>query len=200
MNFRRLLAILIGFIILASIIFGVVMFVRSRFSNNQTPVVSTTTQPTASAEVGQPEVTSPTGAPVVNGSRKVFQSGSVAFRYPSSWSVLSCTNSLNFEFNPAGGGDQRGQCDVARLPITVLVNTSQGCGGQSVNLGGISVMKSQIQNARGTDYQWCFSAGGQQYSITHRVSQSGSRATSKDDFSAQIEQIIQALNQPGGGS
>lgn len=210
MDFKRLLGIIIGFVILASLIFGVVMFVRNRFFPAKPVTVTTTNAPVNTMEpvpaTQSAEVTGNNSAPTQNpgvttsNTGKVFQLGNTVFRFSQNWGLLTCSNSRNFELNPYSTADQKISCDVARMPITVVVNNTQGCGGELVDMGGTRVQKSKINNARGTDYRWCLNANGTQYNITHRVSQGGARGTSKEDFSQQIEQMITRIGQPGGGS
>lgn len=204
MTLKTLLGIILGLIIVSVLIFGLVTFVRTRFfgggkvTGSPSPSETVVSESaTASASVFE-DGTSPTGG--TSGSiPRVYQSGSMIFRFPQNWGVLTCSNSANFEFDPYGAIDQKVVCDRAQKPITVLVNNNLGCSGENVMLGGLSVTKSRIENVRGVDYRWCFSAGGQSFNITHRVSGAAGRGLSKDDFYAQIEQMIGSIL-PRGGS
>lgn len=221
MTVGRLLAIILAVAVLLIIgVVGTVYYSAQRAKRNivvQTPpptseiVVVSSPSPTASGSQPTRSTSNPTAAPaspsaprsvVTADNMKMVEIKGVSFKYPQNFGLLTCTNSSNFEFDPYSNADQRVSCDRAQKPITVLVGSVQVCPGNIVNLGRLQVVKNRVENARGVDYRWCFSHSGSHFDITHRVSQSGARATSKDDFSAQIEQMITniAPNQPGGGS
>lgn len=224
MTVGRLLAIILGVAVLLIIgVVGTVYYSAQRAKRNivvQTPPAVNELErvfsPTPGVVPTQPNtpprpISGATPAPsspvaprpvVLADNMKMVQIKGVSFKYPQNWGLLTCTNSSNFEFDPYSVTDQRMSCDRAQKPITVLVGSAQVCPGNTVNLGKLQVIKSKVENARGVDYRWCFSVDGTHFDITHRVSQSGARATSKDDFSTQIEQMITniAPNQPGGGS
>lgn len=132
---------------------------------------------------------------------KTYQGQGFNIKYPKEWGVLTCNNSQSFEFDPYSANDLRGiVCNEAIKPVTVLVTSQVKCQGETVKIGDRSVVKSKTVGQNGDiDYRWCLSATGKSLDITHRVSSSGSRATGKDDFSAQIEQIISSF-QLGGAS
>lgn len=133
---------------------------------------------------------------------KAYQGSGFNLNYSKSWGLLTCNNSQNFELDPTNGVDVKNlACDYAIKPITVLVTSRATCSGDTVRLGNNDVKKTKTTDGSGdTNYRWCLNVGGKGIDITHRVSGSGSRATSKDDFSAQIEQAIGTLQAVAGGS
>lgn len=135
------------------------------------------------------------------GNSKIYSGPGFNFAYPSSWALLTCSNSQNFELDPVNQGDISGAvCDRAIKPVTFLVSDKVSCTGESVKLGGNQVMRSKTATATGTNYRWCLQVGSKGLDISHRVSSSGSRATSREDFSPQIEQIISNIRVGSGGS
>lgn len=135
------------------------------------------------------------GNPLTSGDQlsnlKVYPGEGFAVRYPSSWGILTCSNSQNIELDPTTGQELKGiLCDRAVKPVTVLVVDKLNCQGETVTLGGYRVLRSKTTVQDGTNYRWCLTVGGKNLDITHRVSASGSRATSKDDFSAKVEELI----------
>ncbi len=212
MSLNRVIGIIIAFIILAALVFGLVMLVRGKFFPAKKTVTSgnvstdgvVSVPATESAQLNQglnlPATGNRSNGSSLGSSTKAFQVDNVTFNYPQNWGVLSCTNSKNFEFDPVNGADSRIVCDRALKPITVLVDNSLGCAGETVNINGLQVIKSRIENARGVDYRWCFSAQGKSFNLTHRVSGTAGRGLSKDDFSEQIEQVIGSINSSRGGS
>lgn len=127
---------------------------------------------------------------------KTFTGAGFNVPYPSSWGLLTCSNSANFEFDPTSSSDVRSVvCDVAVKPVTVLVTNRLSCQGETVKLGNHQVIRSKVSAQSGdANYRWCFSVGGKNLEVTHRISASGSRATSKEDFSAAVEQIITGIS------
>lgn len=136
------------------------------------------------------------------GNNKIYSGPGFNFTYPSNWALLTCSNSQNFEFDPVNRGDIAGAvCDRALKPMTFLVVDKINCQGDTIKLGNNQVIRSKTTGSSGdTNYRWCLQVGGKGLDITHRVSGSGARATSKDDFSAQIEQIISNIQAGTGGS
>lgn len=122
--------------------------------------------------------------------QKIYSGSGFAIRYPDSWGVLSCSNSEHLEFDPYGTDIGGVVCDVAVKPITVLVTKQLNCQGETTSLGGAQVVRSKESSDGDINYRWCVSLGGKNFDITHRVSQTGVRATSKDDFSSKIEELI----------
>lgn len=186
-----LLKRVIGIILVASVVVVVVVLVVSLVKSRigeKGQVATVSPSPVASVEVPS---TGEQPSPGVVATIKSYNALGVDVKYPTNWSLLTCSNSVNFELDPYGGADSRVACDVALKPVTVLVNSSSAvCRGVETNIGNLVVRRYRAENSRGVDYQWCFSVRGVNFNITHRVSQSGARATSKDDFSGTIEQMI----------
>ncbi|MCL5784350.1 MAG: hypothetical protein M1142_03290 [Patescibacteria group bacterium] len=133
---------------------------------------------------------------------KTFVGSGFNLSYVNSWGVLTCSNSQNFEFDPTVGTDLKGVvCDRAVKPVTVLVVNKLNCQGETVKLGENQVVRSKNTPREGDiSYRWCLSVGGKNLDITHRVSASGSQATSKEDFSAEVEQMITTIKASPQGS
>lgn len=189
-----LLKRIIGIILIAAVVTALVLlvvgFVRSR-SNNKTAEIKTE----SNSRIDTPSVSStsnvePEAMPQTGSNQKTFVSNGNTFGFPNNWGVLTCNNSANFELDPNNSQDSQISCDIALKPITVLVNSNAACKGTATTISNITVSKYRMENARGIDYQWCFTRNGASYNITHRVSQFGVRGTSKEDFSAAIEQMI----------
>ena len=107
----------------------------------------------------------------------------------------SISNSTNFEFDPSGRDMINVVCDEALKPVTFLVVDKLNCSGESIKLGNNQVTRIKILGDEGrVFYRWCTMVGNIGFDITHRVSPTGSRATSKDDFSKEIEKIIISLS------
>lgn len=116
---------------------------------------------------------------------KSYAGSGFALNYPAEWGLLTCSNSQNFEFDPVNTTDTKGViCDRAVKPVTVLVvNGSLNCPTRSVT-GASGEM----------DYQWCVPLRDNRFlDISHRVSQLGSQAASKKDYSAVLEQLITTI-------
>lgn len=137
-----------------------------------------------------------------DGSTKLYQEASFSLRYPNSWGILSCSNSAHFEFDPYSTTDTKIVCDRSVRPITVLVAQNLNCRGELVTLGSHQVLKTKTADRSGDlDYHWCLSVGGNTgLDITHRVSQVGSPASSKVDYSSQIEELIKTITVTPRGS
>lgn len=202
---RALIVTAIVLLVLIALIVGIVwyliQFIRSRQTSlptvSRTPAPTTTSVPLASPEsfpVTGGVTSTPTPVPVVSPNvqtspTKTYNGQGFQLVYPREWGLLTCTNSQNIEFDPANSTDQKISCDRAIKPITVLVNSSNCPGGQTVNLGGVQAVKVVTQVQGGVNYKWCVRTGIP-LEISHRVSPQGGRASSVDDFSAQIEQMI----------
>jgi hypothetical protein len=189
---QRVVLIIIGVIILALMgaIFAVTYF-SGRAARNKPTVTSNTivnTPTTDFPEDGTPVAPEETPSPTDDPNFRSYSGSNYALKYPVSWGVLRCSNSNNYELDPYNSSDTTVACDYAVKPITVLTDVNAAsCGGDTINLGGRSVVKSKTVKANGdVNYQWCFNG----LAVSHRVSQSGSRATSKDDLSSQIEEMI----------
>ena len=203
----------VGLIILAIIvgsIYYLVKFIQGRVaSNSQNPSPSVTeiaedfiATPSGSIQGGTIQLSSPLPSaraqvPVTGGNpasdKKVYNAGDFQLTYPKAWGIVTCTTSKNVEFDPIASADSNIPCDVALKPITVVVGSISGCEGPLSKLGNVEVSKSQASEAGYTKYQWCTKTTPS-LNITHRVSQGGERATSKQDFSKQVEEMIANLS------
>lgn len=113
---------------------------------------------------------------------------------------MTCANSESIELDPTNGTDTKNiVCDEALKPVTMLVADRLNCSGETVTLGGRQVVRSKVSSGSDTSYRWCMAVGDTAIDITHRVSPSGSRATSKGDFSAAIEEMIKTIPTLGSG-
>lgn len=124
---------------------------------------------------------------------KTYNGAGFRLSYPKTWGLLSCTNSSNIELDPVNGADLKVSCGTARKPVTILVNDNWGCSGESVKIGSITVNKSKQSEEGYTKYQWCTKTTPM-LNITHRVSAGQDPASSKTDFSAQIENMIASFS------
>lgn len=207
-------------IFIIAVIVGTIVFLvrgaRSRTAGNNTTVPQVTEIPTfspAPESIEAPStgnVPAQTPAPAEDDSNKggtppnqqnlkTYNGASFSIKYPSNWGMLTCSNSQNIEFDPTSPTDQLNvRCDVALKPVTLLVGTNPTCEGQSVKLGNVEVVKSVTQTSTGKNYRWC-SKTLPTLDITHRVSSTPSRATSTQDYSSQIEDMIKTFK-PGAGS
>lgn len=133
---------------------------------------------------------------------KTYQGQGFKVLYPTAWGVLTCSNSQNFEFDPTGKDSKNVACDYAVKPVTIMVSSGKlNCSGDTVKLGTNSVVKSKTTGSNGDiNYRWCVSVGDKSLDITHRVSSSGSRATTPTDLSALIEQMIATFQSTPQGS
>ena len=202
----------VGLIILAIIvgsIYYLVKFIQGRVaSNSQAPQASVTEiasdfavpsgadsqiiQIGSPAPAGQaPQVNQPQGNPTSD--KKVHNAGQFQMAYPKNWGLLKCTNSANTEFDPGNPQDQSIACDLATKPVTVVVGDVKGCEGETTKVGNVNVVKSQAKEGDYIRYQWCTKTTPV-LNITHRVSGGAQRATSKQDFSKQVEEIISSLS------
>ncbi len=191
-------------IIILAIIFGIIFSVVRIVQNRRTastagkatptPLVLASPTPFASSpQGGQPTQGTPTTNSQPNTNFDIYSKGGVSFRYPKNWGLLSCNNSQNVELDPSSNVDQTNYvCDYALKPITILVGSSSCQAGESGSKGGVTFNKTQTQISGGTSYKWCTKTAPP-LEITHRVSTDGSRATSKQDFSAQIEDLISTI-------
>lgn len=168
-----------------AVIISLVRFFKSGVSNQGNIFPKATVSP---APAG-----TPTGSPISQTNTLIYAGQGYQFQYPRGWGVLTCSNSQNIELDPNTPTDSRGiTCDFAIKPITVLVSDSLSCQGDSINIGNIAVVKSKTGTSPEIVYRWCTKTTPA-LDITHRVSSTGSRATSTTDYSAQIEEIIKSL-------
>lgn len=122
--------------------------------------------------------------------------------YPGNWGLLTCSNTPSFELDPVASSDIKGViCDTAVKPITILITDKLACQGNVVNIGPYKVTKSKLNIVNGdTNYRWCLKVNGKNLDITHRVSASGFQATSKEDFSLAVEEMIKNITVTPAGS
>lgn len=202
----------VGLIILAIIIGSVyylVKFIQGRVATSrQTPQTSQNiaqnSEATISGDILTPGIITdpqtPSQGSVDNtpaSDKKIYNAGALQIAYPNNWGALSCDNSSNVEFDPTNPSDTRVSCNTASKPVTVLIGDVAGCEGETSKLGNIDVVKSQVSEGSYTKYQWCTKTTPV-LNITHRVSQDGEPATSKQDYSRQVEEIISTLSFTSG--
>ncbi len=199
-------------LVVAGIIVGAIIYLTGLLRNRTvtTPATNVVTSSPGTTIVSgtpnpRPSVTThpspaPSVAPTVPANMKIVGIGGYTMTYPNTWGQLKCTNSSNIEFDPYNGTDQTATCDYAAKPITVIVTPQLSCAGETITLGANRVVRVKTPTRSGTDYRWCvYGTGNMNFDITHRVSSSGGRAVSKDDFSSQVEQMISSMR-TGGAS
>lgn len=191
-----IISALIGLVVLALIIgtiYYLIRFITSRPGTQTTrtpnPTAFTTSPTPIKVESPAPgEPTSPSTTTPAN--TKSFQGRGFTFNYPANWGILTCNNSGNFELDPINSRDQlKVACDYALKPITVLVNSQTCTGGENINKGGVLFNKITNRTSTGIEYKWCTKTNPP-LEISHRVSSNNGRATSRQDFSAQVEEMI----------
>ena len=202
----------VGLIILAIIIGSVyylVKFIQGRVATSrQTPQTSHSiaqnSEATNSGDILTPGIITDPQTPSQNSTgdnqasdKKVYNAGNLQLVYPNSWGALTCDNSLNVEFDPTNPADARVSCGTASKPLTVLIGEVGGCEGETSKIGNTDVVKSQATEGSYTKYQWCTKTTPV-LNITHRVSQDGEPATSKQDYSRQVEEMISTLSFTSG--
>lgn len=133
--------------------------------------------------------------PVTNTGLKTYQGSNFIIKYPQKWGILTCNNSQNFEFDPYDSKDLNNfACDRAIKPVTILVSKEVlNCQGETVKIGTNQVIKSKTETAYWMKNRWCFFKNGLNFDITNRVAGTGITGTGKDDFSSEIEKIINSL-------
>jgi hypothetical protein len=185
---------LVGLVVLAIIvgsIYYLIQFIRNRnttnVANNQ---VEVSASPVASGGVivSQGENTNqPTG------DDKSYNAGDFQIAYPKNWGVLTCSNSSNIELDPTNGQDNlKVACSTAVKPVTIIKDATGCANGEMIDVGSFKVVRTKATEGGYTRYEWCTKTVPALY-ITHRVSNDGSPATSKDDFSKQVEDLIMKL-------
>lgn len=161
---------------------------------------SLSTLPKISPSISPSQSSPDSGTVTEQGENKIYRGQGFSLSYPKKWGLLTCGNSANFELDPVNGNDVSNiACDFAVKPITFLVVDKLNCQGETVKVGNHQVIRSKINTNSETNYRWCLALPGKDLDISHRVSPSGSRATSKEDFSSQVEEIIRNLQTPGSG-
>jgi hypothetical protein len=124
---------------------------------------------------------------------KTYSAGDVQMIYPNNWGLLTCSNSLNFEFDPKNPEDSQVVCSLAQKPVTILVNDSTGCAGDLIDIGPVKVQKQMQEEEGYRTYQWCTQTSPR-LNISHRSSTYGAPATSPEDYSKQVEEMISRLS------
>ncbi|OGE30952.1 hypothetical protein A2631_04705 [Candidatus Daviesbacteria bacterium RIFCSPHIGHO2_01_FULL_44_29] len=206
MDQRRALMAIGGIIILLlAIVFGVAYFSSQNAKKPQvrkpTPSPSSAGSLTVPVASPEPGTDSSTQSPQNVVGTKTYTGEGFSLHYPEAWGLLKCNNTQNFEFDPTNPTEQLGvKCDYAVKPITFLVSNIQlSCTGETIQLGNLAVLRSKTTKANGDiNYRWCVNGATASLDVTHRVSSTGSRATSKDDYSTQVEQMISSLSFGGG--
>lgn len=191
----------VALIILAAVVGAIFFF--GRISRNGTDVPEQIGLETLPSVEATPSPASGVNTSPQTGTAdtKNFIADGVLVKYPASWGLLTCSTNSNFELDPISSADVKGVvCGYALKPVTVLIVNSLNCPGELVTLGSNRVTKSKSLTNGTTFYRWCTSVGNKNFDITHRVSSSGSRATSTTDFSPQVEQMIKDLQVAPAGS
>ncbi len=184
-----------AFIIFALVVGGIIFMVRNSQTQNVPAENSTDLSSRLPVTTATPSatITPPIGT-------KSYQGEGFTIYYPVGWGLLTCGNSKNIEFDPTNAADASNiACSEALKPVTVLVAEGLSCSGETVTLGPRQAVKSIETIGDAMVYRWCVPAGNKALDITHRVSPSGSRATSKQDFSKDIEKMIMEISTPGAG-
>lgn len=200
-----IISAIIGIIVLLLIVGTIIYLIRFIFNRPQSTSVGTPTPrtvfnspvPEGSAPIvvrtPVPSATSLPGRSVPGGT-KTFKGTGFEINYPQSWGILTCANSSNIEFDPTRSTDQlRVVCDFAVKPVTVIVGSTSCVAGENVNKGGVIFTKEVKQVSTGVNYKWCTQTNPP-LEITHRVSSAGGRATSTQDFSNEIEDMISKIS------
>lgn len=207
---RSLIASIIVILLILGIIGGAIYYLTQTFRGR----VASTPKPSPIAQAADtqgiplasftPEVTNQP-APIVTPepipqAAGIYNGKDFSLTYPKNWGLLTCNNSENFEFDPSNATPQLNvPCSFAVKPVTILVNASTTCTGDRVNIGSYQVTKEKLVdvNINGNKYEavyrWCFVAKNKNFDISHRVSKQGFPASSKDDFSNQVEQVISSI-------
>lgn len=203
---RALAAVGLVVVLILAIILGTLFYLNKTFHSSSNPVsrvVVASTVPTlpetnaTAAPTLSPAGGNPSGA---SGATKIYSGTGFRVEYPSSWGILTCSNSSNFELDPISSADQLSHpCNYAVKPVTILVHqTMLSCPGNSETIGSMSVTKGVTAFGSGIQYRWCTQTTPQ-LDITERVSGSLSSTATSNDYSYQVEQILSTLS-IGGGS
>jgi hypothetical protein len=189
------IVLLIILALIFAAVFYLVRTIQNRQSSSKTLFPTGSSSPAITPSITPTPVSGAQPQPQPQTSGKVYKGSSFQLNYPVTWGVLTCNNSQNFELDPQSSADQPAVlCDRAVKPITVLVTDNLRCTGETVTMGTHQVIRSQDGNKGGAvDYRWCVVTSGVDLDITHRANPAGGPATSKEDFSAQIEQMISTL-------
>lgn len=204
---QRTKSVIIGFVFLFVLItISVSIFYFGKISNKNFVLNKKSANDSLSNLPIAPNLSSsptPTTAKVGNVSNKddsntkIYQGNSFSLRIPKNWGILSCGNSENFEFDPLNSTDIKNvACDTAVKPITILVANRLNCRGEIIKIGERQVTKSKELSNSTISYRWCIPFSNESkkgLDITHRVTSSGLRASSTQDFSQKIEEIIVSI-------
>lgn len=199
---RTLIITTLVLLIIIALIGGIIFYVTRIIRGRQVPRTASTSSPQGTIRMVSPSPTttpsttqapsSPQGTPrtqTLPANTKRFKSSGFELVYPQNWGILTCNNSKNIELDPNSNVDQINVvCDYAQKPITILINGSN-CQGETISKGGITSVKSVGDFNGGKEYKWCTKTTPS-LEITHRVNPNGGRATSKEDVSTQIEDIV----------
>lgn len=188
---RALMFGVIALVVLAALIGSIIYLGNASKNTPSRNINPVSTLPVVSA---QPSPTPGEALPATG--MKTYAGNGFNLSYPANWGILTCSNTANFEFDPVNNQDLKGIiCDTAVKPITVMVYNNLRCSGSPTSIGNYQVFKSSGPlSGGGTQYHWCLSAAGKTFDITERVSSSGNQATSPNDYSAQVEQMIKSIS------
>lgn len=199
----------VGLIILAIIIgsiYYLVKFIQGRVATSDSVQITENTIPESTQEgqlLPEPQNDQFTSPQADNGfpsneqippaGKKIYTAAAFRLNYPDNWGLLACSNSQNFELDPSNPQDFKSDCDIASKPVTLIIGETSGCQGEAVRIGNLDVVKTKVNDGSYTKYQWCTKTEPI-LNITHRVSLDGDRATSKEDYSNQIEEMISTIS------
>lgn len=180
------------FVLIILIIIGTIIYLVKTVGSRNSATISLPSPEGLIIVSPSPQPYANPSASVVPSNLKTYTGQGFSLHYPTSWGLLTCSNSHNFELDPTNSTDQLNvSCDNAVKPVTVIVGPAS-CQGEAVKLGNNQVVRSKTQDGADVSYRWCI-AGNPNLDITHRVSPSGSRAASSVDYSSQIEQMISQI-------
>lgn len=205
---RSLIATAVVTLFILGLIVALVLFLvrfvqnRQKTQTGSNITVKVTPSPSAfpnSSVPGLPQSSSPINQGG-NLNVNLYVGQGFSLKYPKNWGLLTCNNSQNFELDPVNGVDSlKFTCDRALKPVTVLVRTNPICQGDNVTLGSVQAVKSKLIDDNGVDYRWCTKTNPT-LDITHRYSKTPSTATSLQDYSVQVEEVIKSITLDSGGS
>jgi hypothetical protein len=208
MDQRRIVVVAtaVGFLILA-IILGTIFYLSQNINKSASnkvvtssplpatsiPTATSSPSPKASGKASaSPSAAPEVSAPAIAGT-KVYSGQNFSIAYPQNWGLLTCSNSSSIELDPLNSTDSlKVSCSYATKPITIISKNITSCPGDPMTLGANQVFKSRRYLTDGVDYRWCIK-GTPGLDITHRVSLGGQRATSKEDFSVAVEEMISRI-------
>ena len=194
-NRRAVIVAALIAVAVAGLIVGMVMFLSNLFRPQSgsggvvNPSPAGSLLPVTSTQQSGGE--SPASATVAT--VKYVSVGEMSMAYPIKWGLLKCNNATNIEFDPDNSTDQSVECEYAVKPVTVLVEAGVNCQGESKSLGLSKVVYKKTVETNGVSYRWCVSGPAGSLDITHRMSSEAARATSKTDYSKEVEEMISSL-------